>query len=138
MRWNIEILFRTLKSGGRIEERQFEDVERILPCLAMYLIVAWRTMFVCRMGRECPDADCEVLFEASEWKAVWTAVHRAKPPRKRPRLSEMVRLIATLGGYIRRPNSEPGVQTTWIGLQRMRDLAWAWEAFGPKSLIYDQ
>src|ERR1700676_2104357 len=51
VRWSIEILFRTLKSGCRIERRRFEDIERVLPCLALYLIVSWRTMFVCRLGR---------------------------------------------------------------------------------------
>ena len=45
----------------------------------------------------------------------------------------MVHLIASLGGYIERPNSEPGTQTLWIGLQRMYDLAWAWDSFGPRS-----
>jgi hypothetical protein len=137
VRWNIEILFRTLKSGCRIERRRFEHVDRILPCTAMYLIVAWRTLFVCRMGRECPDADCELLFEPSEWKAVWVAVKHKKPPKKKPRLAEMVHLIARLGGYVERPKSEPGAQTVWIGLQRMYDLAWAWQAFGPEAQIRD-
>jgi Transposase DNA-binding/Transposase Tn5 dimerisation domain len=138
VRWSIEVFFRTLKSGCRIERRRFEDVERVLPCLAICLIVAWRTLFVCRMGRECPDLDCEAIFEPSEWKAVWMAVHRKKPPRKAPRLSEMVHLIASLGGYIERPNSEPGAQTVWIGLQRMYDLAWAWDTFGPQAKIPDR
>jgi Transposase DNA-binding/Transposase Tn5 dimerisation domain len=131
VRWCIEILFRTLKSGCRIEQRRFEDVDRLLPCLALYLIAAWRTLFVCRLGRECPDLDCEAIFEPSEWKAVWVAVHREKPPKKAPKLSEMVHLIASLGGYVERPQSEPGAQTVWIGLQRMYDLAWAWDSFGP-------
>ncbi len=135
VRWSIEVFFRTLKSGCRIERRRFEDVERVLPCLAICLIVAWRTLFVCRMGRECPDLDCEAIFEPSEWKAVWVAVQRKKPPRKAPRLAEMVHLIASLGGYIERPNSEPGAQTVWIGLQRMYDLAWAWDTFGPQAKI---
>jgi hypothetical protein len=135
VRWNIEILFRTLKSGCRIERRRLEHVERVLPCLMMYPIVAWRTMFVCRMGRACPDADCQTLFEPSEWKAVWAAVHRKKPPEKRPRLSEMVHLIAQLGGYVEHPTHEPGSQTVWIGLQRMHDLAWAWDTFGPEAKI---
>jgi hypothetical protein len=133
VRWNIEVFFRTLKSGCRIERRRFEHVNRLLPCLAICLIVAWRTQFVCRMGRECPDLDCEAIFEPSEWKAVWMAVHRRKPPQKAPRLSEMVHLIASLGGYVERPKSEPGTQTLWIGLQRMYDLAWAWEIFGPDA-----
>ena len=133
VRWNIEVFFRTLKSGCRVERRRFEDIERLLPCLAICLIVAWRTLFVCRMGRECPDLDCGAIFEPSEWKAVWMAVHRKEPPRKAPRLSEMVHLIASLGGYIERHNSEPGAQTLWIGLQRMYDLAWGWDSFGPRA-----
>jgi hypothetical protein len=135
VRWNIEILFRTLKSGCRIEDRRFEHVDRLTRCLAVYLIVAWRTLFVCRLGREFPDADCDALFEPSEWKAVWTAVHRKAPPKKPPALREMVHLLAQLGGYIKRPGSEPGPQTVWIGLQRMNDLAWAWDAFGPGSRL---
>jgi hypothetical protein len=135
VRWGIEILFRTLKSGCAVERRRFEHVDRVLPCMALYLIVAWRTLFVCRMGREYPDADCETLFEPAEWKAAWVAVHQKKPPKKKPRLAEMVHLIARLGGYVERPASEPGPQTIWIGLQRMYDLAWAWETFGPESKI---
>jgi len=135
VRWCIEVLFRTLKSGCRIEKRLFEHVDRLTPCLALYLIVAWRTLFVCRMGRECPDLDCEAIFEPSEWKAVWVAVHQKKPPKKAPRLSEMVHLIARLGGFVERPKSEPGAQTVWIGLQRMYDLAWAWDSFGPGAKV---
>ena len=135
VRWCIEILFRTLKSGCRIERRRFEHVDRVLPCLALSLIVAWRTLFVCRLGRSCPDLDCEAIFEPSEWKAVWVTVHGKKPPKKAPRLSQMVHLIASLGGYVERPESEPGVQTLWIGLQRMYDLAWAWDSFGPEGKI---
>ncbi len=66
-RWLIEIFFRTLKSGCRIEQRRFEHVDRVLSCLALCLIVAWRTLL---MGRRCPDVDCQAIFEPSEWKAV--------------------------------------------------------------------
>ena len=87
------------------------------------------------MGRSCPDLDCEAIFEPSEWKAVWMAVKRAKLPTRVPRLSEMVHMIASLGGYIERPKSEPGTQTLWIGMQRMYDLALAWDLFGPEAKI---
>ena len=48
VRWTIEILFRTLKSGCRVERRGFKHIDRVLPCFGLYLIVAWRTLFVCR------------------------------------------------------------------------------------------
>jgi hypothetical protein len=139
VRWLIEVMFRTLKAGCRVEERRFEQVARLLRCLAVYEIVAWRTLYVCRLGRSCPDLDCEAVFEPSEWKSVWMAVHRTTLPKQPPRLADMVRLIAQLGGYVNRRNREdpPGPQTVWLGLQRMHDLAWGWETFGPgaKKLV---
>ncbi len=133
VRFMIEVLFRVLKSGCRVEERRFEHIDRLLSCVAVYLIVAWRTLMVCRMGHSCPDLDCEAVFEPAEWKSVWMAVQRKPLPAAPPKLGVMIRLVAQLGGYINRTNrtDPPGPQTVWIGLQRTRDLAWAWLTFGP-------
>jgi hypothetical protein len=133
VRFLIEVLFHVLKSGCRVEERRFEHIERMLPCAAIYLIVAWRTLMLCRLGRSCPDLDCEAVFDPAEWKSVWMAVKRQPPPRRPPRLGEMLPLIAQLGGYVNYPNRKdpPGPQTVWLGLQRMYDLALAWNTFGP-------
>ena len=135
VRWMIEVFFRTLKSGCRVENRRFEHVDRLTSCLAVYEVIAWRTLYVCRLGRSCPEMSCQAVFEPSEWKSVWMAVHQKSPPRKPPRLAEMVRLIAQLGGYVNRPErtDPPGPQTLWLGIQRMHDLAWAWETFGPEA-----
>jgi hypothetical protein len=131
-RWMIEVLFRVLKSGCRVEERRFEAMDRLLTCLAVYLIVAWRTLYVCRLGRSCPDMSCEAVFEPAEWKAVWKVVRRADPPSEPPTLEVMVRLVAQLGGYVNRKRLDPpGPQTIWIGLQRAHDFALCWELFGP-------
>lgn len=131
-RWMIEIFFRTLKSGCRVEERRFEDVSRFLPCLAVYLIVTWRVLLVCRLGRSCPEISCEAVFEPGEWRPVYQLVKRKEPPKQPPKLQEMVRIVAQLGGYVnRKRNDEPGPQTVWLGLQRMHDIAWCWEVFGP-------
>jgi hypothetical protein len=132
VRWMVEVLFRTLKSGCRVEKRRFEELERWTACAAVYLIVAWRTLLVCRLGHGCPEMDCEAIFDPAEWKSVWVTVHRQPPPTPPP-LSMMIRLIAQLGGYVNRPNrpDPPGVQTIWLGMQRMYDLATAWNAFGP-------
>lgn len=132
-RWMIEVLFRTLKGGCRVEERRFEMLDRMLPCVAVYLIVAWRTLYVCRLGRSCPDIDCEAVFEPAEWKAVYRVVRRAAPPSTAPTLSEIVRMVAQLGGYVPRKGSEPGPQTVWLGLQRTHDIALCWQLFGPEA-----
>ena len=133
-RWMIEVFFRVLKSGCRVEERRFEHIDRILSCLAVYLIVAWRTLYVCRLGRGCPEVNCEAVFEPAEWKPVWKVVHRSEPPRVPPPLGEMIRLVAQLGGYVNRKRRDPpGPQSVWIGLQRVHDFALCWRLFGPEA-----
>jgi hypothetical protein len=134
VRWMIEIFFRVLKSGCRVEERLFEYMDRLLTCLAVYIIVAWRTLYVCRLGRSCPDISCEAVFEPAEWKSVWKVAHREDPPREPPTLGVFVRLVAQLGGYVNRKRADPpGPQTIWIGLQRMHDFATCWQLFGPDA-----
>jgi hypothetical protein len=134
VRWMVEVFFRTLKSGCRAEQRRFEHIDRQLRCLAVYLIVAWRTLYICRLGRACPEMSCEAIFEPGEWKSVYRVVQNESPPRRPPPLGDLVRMIAQLGGYVDRPRRDPpGPQTVWQGLQRMHDFALCWELFGPEA-----
>lgn len=131
VRFMIEVFFRTLKSGCRVEERRFEHIERMLPCVALYLIVAWRTMMLAHLGRTYPALSCEAVFEPSEWKSLWMTLKRKPLPAHPPSMAEIVVLIAQLGGYVTTRKEPPGPQTIWLGLQRMYDLALAWNTFGP-------
>jgi Transposase DNA-binding/Transposase Tn5 dimerisation domain/Transposase DDE domain len=138
VRWMIEVFFRVLKSGCRVEERRFEEMDRWLTCLAVYLVVAWRTLYVCRLGRGYPELNCEAVFEPAEWKSVWKVVRREDPPAEPPPLGTVVQLVAQLGGYVNRKRSDPpGPQTVWLGLQRTHDFALCWELFGPETQIHE-
>lgn len=131
LRWQIEVFFRTLKSGCRVEERRFETLDRVLNCLAMLSVTAWRVMYVAYVGRECPELPCETLFEPSEWRSVYAFLGLPAPKKGCPSLQEVVRAIARLGGFVDRRKNEPGTQSVWIGLQRCYDISHAWEIFGP-------
>lgn len=134
IRWLIEVFFRTLKSGCRVEERRFKEIERFERCLAVYMVVAWRTLYACRLGRELPDLSCEAVFEPDEWRPVYKLIRRADPPQTPPTLQEMIRMVAQLGGYVGRARKdEPGPQTTMLGMQRLYDICRCWRAFGPES-----
>ena len=133
IRWQIEIYFRTLKSGCKVEERLFERFSRFENCLAVYIVVAWKVLYLCHLGRGCPDMDCEIVFTPSEWKAVYMVVTKKPLPSEPPTLNEVIRLIASLGGYVIRKSTQPGPQTLWLGLQRVNDLSHAWDAFGPDA-----
>ncbi len=133
-RWEIEVFFRVLKSGCGIEDLQFERQDRYEACLALYLIVAWRVLYVLKLGRECPEMSCEAVFTEAEWKSVYMVAKRTAVPKRPPTLGTLIPIIASLGGYLNRKNDgPPGPQTMWIGLQRMRDFAVAWSAFGPAT-----
>ncbi len=71
-----------------------------------------------------PDVDCEVVFEPCEWKSVYMTVKNTIP-KEVPKLNEMIRLVASLGGYVIRAKTNPGIQTLWFGMQRVQDLALA-------------
>ena len=135
-RWMIEVFFKTLKSGCKVEILQFEEMNRLLPCLAIYLIVAWRVLMICRLGRNMPETSCELIFDESEWKSTYRIMHPKRAlPQKPPSMNEMIRMIGELGGWVATPGKKemPGPQTTWIGLQRVHDFARAWKMFGPDA-----
>jgi len=124
-RWGIEVYHRTLKSGCKIEQRQLGNAQRIEACLAIDLVVAWRIYYLTKMGRETPNVPCTVFFEDYEWKALVAHItQNPVPPPEPPTLREAVRMVASLGGFLgRKGDGEPGTKTTWIGLQRLDDLA---------------
>jgi IS4 transposase len=118
-RWEVELLFLTLKEGCRIEALQLASVERIERALAVYLVVAWRIGLLMRLGRRCPDWDAERLLTRQEWQAAWI-VARKPPPDKTPTLRKALHMIAALGGFLgRKGDGEPGVKSLWLGLQRV-------------------
>lgn len=130
----MELFFKILKSGCKAEERQLETAERLKRCLAFDCIVAWRILYLTTKGREVPDLPCTVVFEEHEWKGAWTFIHQSpKVPEEPPKLQEMVRLIARLGGFLgRKRDKEPGSMTLWRGLQRLPDLGGMWLLFHGK------
>ena len=128
-RWQIEIYFRILKSGCKVEESQLETAARFEPYLALCMIVAWRIMYVMMLGRECPDLPCDMAFDDDEWQAVYATVKKEPPPSQPPSMKTMVGLIASLGGWLgRKCDGEPGPKAMWVGMQRMTDLALGWRA----------
>ena len=110
VRWMIEIYFRVLKSGCRVETRRLETLDRQLNCLAIFMIVAWRTLFVCRLGRSCSEMSCEVIFEPAEWRSTWKIVKKQDPPPEPPTLGVMVKMVAQLGGYVYRAHLSPALK----------------------------
>ena len=137
LRWQVEVYFRVLKSGCGVETLQLETAGRFLNALTVYQIVAWRVLPLTMLGRACPELPCETVLTEAEWKAVYRVVVGQTLPKTPPTLGAMVRWIAMLGGYLGRANDPPpGPKAMWVGLQKARTLALAWETFGPGAKSY--
>ena len=84
------ILSKHIESNRWIEGvRQARDVAEECPDTTWICIadsegdIFERILLLCRLGQECPDMPCDVVFNASEWKAVYMVRHRLELIRTR-------------------------------------------------------
>ena len=120
-RWVIEVYFKVLKTGCAIEKLQLETADRLKVAIALYMIVAYRVLFMVNAGRESPDAPCDTIFEEDEWKTIYMASAKKKPPKEVPRLMDIVVMVAKFGGFKgRKCDGFPGAKVVWIGLGIIR------------------
>jgi len=132
-RWQIEVFHRTLKTGCGVEHRQAKTAHSLEASLAIDAVVAWRVMWLVKLGRETPDVPCSTFFEEHEWKALYCFVNQTNvPPSSPPSLDDAVRKVARLGGFLgRKGDGHPGAQTVWQGMERLTDIAAAFLFFFP-------
>ena len=124
VRWKIEVYHKVLKSGCRLEDRQMRSRKELEACLAVDLVVGWRILHLTERSRRFPEETCGVHFEDYEWKALVWYVNKTEPSKaQEPTLRTIVRMIASLGGFLgRKCDGEPGCQTLWRGWRRLKDI----------------
>ncbi len=133
VRWSIEIFHRTLKSGCRIEDRRLANADTLEACLALDMVVAWRVLYLTRLGREMPDLPCSVFFEEPEWKALCAYHHKTStPPAEPPTLASAMRMVAKIGGFLgRKGDGHPGATLLWRGLDKLAFITDTFRIFHP-------
>jgi len=122
LRWRVEDYHLVLKSGCRVEELQFETVERLQKMILIYGPIAVRILQLRDGARREPDAPCTVVLSDLEWRTLCTYIDRKPPSANRapPSLRQAVLWIGRLGGHLnRKRDGMPGVRTLWQG---WRDL----------------
>jgi hypothetical protein len=123
LRWRIERLHFTLKSGCRVEQLQMETAHSLKNVLALYYVVAWRLLWLTYVARAEPDQPAAELLAPREVavlaQATGTPVATAQ---------QAVRAIGQLGGFQGyRSAREPGVKSLWQGLRRLEAMVWGWQ-----------
>ena len=134
-RWDIEVFHRTLKTGCRVEQLQIKGSQAVRNALAIYIITAWRILYLTHLARVRPELPCSTVFAAEEWQAACAVARPGRPaPRDPPTLGEFIGIVARLGGHLgRRSDGAPGAQAIWQGLVRVRDFACAWRAMNNRQ-----
>lgn len=126
-RWQVEVFFRTLKSGCQIQERQLRRARALQALIALEMIVACRVMELARAGREDADRPASQALSPAECALV-AALYKPALAADQMTLREAQRRIARLGGFLARArDGDPGPMTLWGGLQRLRDMTFAME-----------
>ena len=105
-RWEIEMLFDVLKNACQVEPLQLGMIEKLKRALALFKVVAWRIAHLTRSGRTGPDLDAALFFDSGEIHSAYLLNDQDTP--NKPRLNDLLRLVARLGGFLgRKSDGEP-------------------------------
>lgn len=66
LRWGIECWHQVLKDVWKIEKRQMESATALERTLVLDMIVAWRALMLCRLGKEHPALPAGLYYSAEE------------------------------------------------------------------------
>lgn len=130
-RWSIETFFKTLKSGCRIEDVRLTTADRLVNCIALACVTAWRIFWMTRLGRTEPAGAPNAVFTETELALLDRAAPAPRPEKRRD-LDFYIVAVARLGGYLaRQRDAPPGTIVLWRGFARLADLVIGFEAAAP-------
>jgi hypothetical protein len=79
LRWGIECWHQVLKDVCKVETRQMESAAALERALVLDMIVAWRALLLCRLGKEHPALPANLYYSAEELAVL--ADYKKKLPR---------------------------------------------------------
>ena len=111
----VEEFHKALKTGCRVEERQYETSERLEAITGLLSITAIRLLQLRSEARKAPDRPANELVPS-----VWLKMLGCLRKRKITTVREFYRQLAGLGGHLlRKGDGEPGWITLWRGFKKL-------------------
>jgi len=124
LRWRIEVYFKVIKSGFKVEDCRLEKSERLIRYLAVVSIVAWRVYWLTLVSRTTPNISALLFLNEFDWKILFAKFNpNKKIPKRPPTMKQITIWIAQLGGFLaRKGDGNPGVTHIWRGLKKLTDM----------------
>lgn len=117
-RWRIEEFHKALKTGCRVECRQFQTTQRLERMVAVSSVVAVRLLQLKTAAHETPQQLASELVP-QRWIEVLLTL-RKRPVTPDLTIREFVRYLACLGGFLgRKGDGKPGWLTIWRGYTKL-------------------
>lgn len=129
-RWLVEEFHRVLKSGCRIEALTLRESGALLAAVVLYMVVAWRILYLRDLSRGCAELPGTGFFTQAETRAACLILRRAMVSDP-PTLGELTVMVAKIGGYAaRKSDPPPGAECLWRGLEKLRCYVEMGQALG--------
>lgn len=117
-RWLIEEFHKALKTGCRLEERQYETAKRLEAVTGVLSVVAVRLLQLKTLARDEPQRPAKQVVPV-RWIQMLQSL-RKRPPRAPWSVRDFYRELAKLGGFLgRKSDGEPGWMTLWHGFEKL-------------------
>lgn len=84
LRWGIECWHQVLKDVCKVETRQMKSAQALGRALGLDMMVAWRVLLSCRLGREHPNLPASVLYSPEELAILEVYKKKASRPPPQP------------------------------------------------------
>jgi hypothetical protein len=124
-RWNIEVFFKTLKSGFSIERSRLQHIDRLKKFVAFTSVLAWKVFWLSKVSREAPCSKGDYCF-TKEQRAILVRFERDVGRFKlklNSNSNDFVIAFARLGGYLARSSDPPpGPIVLWRAMMRLSDI----------------
>ena len=126
VRWLIEELFKSLKTGCGFTKRQLDSAPSLLAALAILSPIAWYLLLLRFLQRHAAEHPARLVMSL-----LHLALLRGQFPKlpwsEVPTVGEATAALAKLGGHLKR-NGPPGWLTLGRGHARLLDMEAGWRA----------
>lgn len=124
LRWRIEVYFKVIKSGFKVEDCRLKSSERLIRYLAVVSVVAWRVYWLTLVSRTTPNIPALIFLNDFDWKILFAKFNpNKKIPKHPPSMKQITVWIARLGGFLaRKGDREPGITHIWLGLNKFANM----------------